>query len=98
MKHIFLIFCLFTGFAINALGADFSVLKNSLHHITADTDTVFRKSSVSVGANYGSDVQFFGRTGPVSYPFISTDVVYNTKSGWFFYGSGVKVLGYTAPV
>lgn len=96
MKHFFLF--LFTGIAINAMGARLTVFTGPVARIVADTDSVFRKSSVSVGANYGSDVQFFGRTGLVTYPFISTDVVYNTKSGWFVYGSAVKVLGYNAPV
>ncbi len=67
-------------------------------HIVADSDTVFRKQSVSIGVNYGSDVLFFGRTGPIKYPYASTDVIYNSKSGMFVYGSGVKVLGYSAPL
>ena len=96
MKHFFLL--LFTGVAVNAMGTGVVAFNSPLHHASADTDTVFRKRSISIGANYGSDVQFFGRTGPVSYPFVSTDVVYNTKSGWFLYGSAVKVLGYNAPV
>ncbi|HEY8780914.1 MAG TPA: hypothetical protein VIM16_04800 [Mucilaginibacter sp.] len=60
----------------------------------ADTDTVFRKRSISVGANYGSDFQFFGRTGPVKYPFLSADAIYNFKTGFFVYGSAVQVIGY----
>lgn len=80
------------------MAAGLTAFNSRLHRTGADTDTIFRKRSISVGANYGSDVQFFGRTGPVSYPFVSTDVVYNTKSGWFLYGSAVKVLGYDAPV
>lgn len=66
--------------------------------VVADSDTVFRKQSVSVGLNYGSDVLFFGRTGPIKYPYASTDVIYNSKAGVFVYGSAVKVLGYNAPV
>ncbi len=63
--------------------------------IKADADTATeRKRSVSVGINYGSDVQFFGRTGPITYPFISADAIYNTKQGFFIYTSGLKVLGY----
>jgi len=65
-------------------------------HAAGDTDTVIRKKSVSIGANYGSDVLFFGRTGPISYPFMSTDVIYNFKTGFFVYGSALKVLGYSA--
>jgi hypothetical protein len=74
--------------ALSCIGAE--------NHIAADTDTVFRKRSVSVGANYGSDVLFFGRTGPIKYPFTSTDIIYNTKTGFFIYGSALKVLGYSA--
>ena len=31
----------------------------------ADTDTVVRKQSLSAGVSFGSDAQFFGRTGPI---------------------------------
>lgn len=64
----------------------------------ADTDSVVRKTSVSVGVNYGSDIQFFGRTGPVSYPYVSADAIYNFKTGFFVYGSAVQVFGYTPVV
>ena len=64
------------------------------NHITADSDSVIKKRSISVGLNYGSDIQFFGRTGPITYPFMNTDVIYNTKNGFFAYGSVFKVLGY----
>jgi hypothetical protein len=53
-----------------------------------------RKNSVSAGISYGSDALFFGRTGPIRYPFMSTDIIFNTKPGFFIYGSAVKVLGY----
>jgi hypothetical protein len=62
--------------------------------IVKDTDTVVRKQSLSVGVAYGSDIQFFGRTGPITYPFMSTDAIYNTKNGFFLYTSAYKVLGY----
>ena len=58
----------------------------------ADTDTVQRKQSLSVGVSLGSDAQFFGRTGPQKYPFMNTDVIYNAKSGFFVYGSLYKVF------
>ena len=61
--------------------------------ITADSDTLIRKRSVSAGISYGSDASFFGRTGPVKYPFLNTDIIYNSKSGVFVYGSAYKVLG-----
>lgn len=60
----------------------------------ADTDTVIRKSSASVGVSYGSDALFFGRTGPIKYPFMATDIIFNSKPGFFVYGSALKVLGY----
>jgi len=63
-------------------------------HVKADTDSVLKERSISVGASYGSDIQFFGRTGPIKYPFASTDIIYNTKNGFFVYGSAFKVLGY----
>jgi hypothetical protein len=61
--------------------------------IVADTDTVVNKRSISAGISYGSDASFFGRTGPVKYPFLNADVIYNSKSGVFVYGSAYKVLG-----
>src|SRR4051794_21532001 len=61
--------------------------------MTADSDTLVRKRSVSAGVSYGSDASFFGRTGPVRYPFLTADVIYNAKSGVFIYGSAYKVLG-----
>src|SRR6202000_2285085 len=66
---------------------------NDPARITADTDTIVRKRSISAGVNYGSDASFFGRTGPVRYPFLNADVIYNSKSGVFVYGSAYKVLG-----
>src|SRR5476649_1935884 len=95
MKCFFLSLCFLAGAALNSRAA---IVFNPAKRMVADTDTVFRKSSVSLGASYGSDVLFFGRTGPIKYPYLSTDAIYNTKSGWFFYGSGFKVLGYPAPV
>ena len=62
---------------------------------TKSTDTtVVKKNSLSAGLNYGSDALFFGRTGPYKYPFVSGDMVINYKSGFFVYGSALKVLGY----
>lgn len=58
----------------------------------ADTDTVVRKQSLSAGVSFGSDAQFFGRTGPIKYPFLNADMIYNAKSGFFIYGSIYKVL------
>jgi hypothetical protein len=63
--------------------------------IKADTtQPVVKKASVSAGVSYGSDVQFFGRTGPIKYPYVSADAIYNTKNGFFLYTYGVKILGY----
>jgi hypothetical protein len=61
----------------------------------ADTDTVARKQSLSAGVSFGSDAQFFGRTGPIKYPFLNADVIYNAKSGFFVYGSAYKVFSST---
>jgi len=61
----------------------------------ADTNTVLRKQSLTIGVNYGSDENFFGRTGPIKFPFMSMDAIYNTKNGFFGYASVLKVLGYS---
>jgi hypothetical protein len=98
MKHCFLFLFLATCGTISATAAGLASNSCKLVHLVSDTDTVFRKRSVSVGVNYGSDVLFFGRTGPIKYPYVSGDVIYNSKSGMFVYGSGVKVLGYNAPL
>lgn len=64
----------------------------------ADTNVIVRKNSLSAGINYGSDALFFGRTGPKKYPFLAADLVVNYKSGFFIYGSALKVLGYEVPL
>jgi hypothetical protein len=69
------------------------IFTNYPTRIIADTDTVVKKRSISAGVSYGSDASFFGRTGPVKYPFLNADVIYNSKSGVFVYGSAYKVLG-----
>jgi hypothetical protein len=61
--------------------------------ITLDTDTVVHKRSISVGASYGTDASFFGRTGPFKFPYLTADAIYNFKSGFFAYGSAWKVIG-----
>ncbi|PWK72949.1 hypothetical protein LX99_04280 [Mucilaginibacter oryzae] len=96
MKYICLLLLIVVG------GTAFSAPANlgfviAKHQLTADSDTIIRKRSVSAGVSYGSDVLFFGRTGPVKYPFVTADLIYNTKSGLFLYSSAFKVLGY-APV
>ena len=60
--------------------------------LKADTDTVIRKQSLSLGVSLGSDAQFFGRTGTQKYPFLNADIIYNAKSGFFVYGSLYKVF------
>lgn len=98
MKHCFLFLFLVTCSTVSAVTARRNTHIGKPVHVVADSDSVFRKRSVSVGVNYGSDVLFFGRTGPIKYPYVSGDVIYNSKSGMFIYGSGVKVLGYNAPL
>jgi len=94
MKYLFILLFLIIGNAANAAAPGLPAIPGGVTHIAADTDTVIRKQSISIGANYGSDIQFFGRTGPVTYPYLSTDAIYNFKSGIFVYGSAVQVIGY----
>lgn len=63
-------------------------------YAVADTGTFVKKNSASAGISYGSDALFFGRTGPIKYPFMAADMILNYKSGIFVYGSALKVLGY----
>jgi hypothetical protein len=93
MKYIFALFFLTVYFNADAVIHRHSIFINRSVRIKADTDTLPRKRSASVGISYGSDASFFGRTGPVKYPFLNTDIIYNTKSGIFVYGSAYKVLG-----
>jgi hypothetical protein len=95
MKYLFVLPLLIICNAVNATAAKLFRDTGKAVHLVADTDTVIRKKSVSLGINYGSDIQFFGRTGPVAYPYISSDAIYNFKSGFFVYGSAVQVFGYT---
>jgi len=97
MKYLCLLFFIAGSNALYATGISNTLFTSGNIHIVADTDTIIRKQSVSVGVNYGSDALFFGRTSPVKYPFVTGDVIYNTKQGFFAYGSILKVLGY-APV
>lgn len=98
MKYLCLLFFIAGSNALYAAGIDRTLLTiGQSYRLNADTDTIVRKKSVSVGVSYGSDALFFGRTGPIKYPFVTGDAIYNTKSGVFIYGSVLKVLGY-APV
>jgi hypothetical protein len=99
MKYLYILLLLFISYA--ASGA--TLLRHSIafkneRYTVKDTDTIIRKQSLSVGINYGSDAMFFGRTGPITYPFMSTDVVYNTKMGFFVYASALRLLGYRTSV
>ncbi|MBB3057141.1 hypothetical protein [Mucilaginibacter gotjawali] len=97
MKYLFAIFFITLCNAVNAAATRLHLFKDTAH-APADTDTVARQQSISIGVNYGSDIQFFGRTGPVKYPYASGDAIYNFKSGFFVYGSAVQVFGYTPVV
>ncbi|QHS54667.1 hypothetical protein GWR56_03575 [Mucilaginibacter sp. 14171R-50] len=93
MRYFGVLLFIITSNALNA-AVSRPVIAYRDTYAVADTDSVVRKNSVSAGISYGSDALFFGRTGPIKYPFTSTDVIFNTKPGFFIYGSAVKVLGY----
>ncbi|RYD75656.1 MAG: hypothetical protein EOP53_16105 [Sphingobacteriales bacterium] len=93
MKYFGLLFLTLSCAIVHAATVE-PRLFDTLPKVTEDTDTVIRKRSVSVGVSYGNDAIFFGRVGPIKYPYVTTDVVYNDKTGLFIYGSGLKVLGY----
>jgi len=93
MKYILILLILMPCSVLKA-AAKLRLRVTGIEHNGSDTDTVIRKQSATVGVSYGSDVQFFGRTGPITYPFVSADAIYNTKNGFFIYASSLKVLGY----
>ncbi|MDO3627213.1 hypothetical protein [Mucilaginibacter sp. BT774] len=97
MKYICALLLLTIYMAVNATPTN-RILIDRPARIVADSDTLVKKRSVSAGVSYGSDASFFGRTGPVKYPFLNADVIYNTKNGWFVYGSAYKVLGSTPTI
>lgn len=97
MKFIRILFFLTTAISANSSAARLLLPKINLS-LYADTDTIIRKKSISVGFNFGSDAMFFGRTGPIRYPFYSADVVYNTKQGFFAYGSVLRLIGYRTSI
>ncbi len=97
MKFLRILFFLTTVLTANASAARSLLPKTNLT-LYADTDTIIRKRSISVGFNFGSDAMFFGRTGPIRYPFYSADVVYNTKQGFFAYGSLLRLIGYRTSI
>ncbi len=94
MKYFCVMLFLLTTATVKADVLKLRFIDADTPHKAADTDTVVRKQSLIVGANYGSDVMFFGRTGPIKYPYGSVDAIYNTKNGFFLYASALKVLGY----
>jgi len=91
MKYLYSLF-LISLCAVTGVKA----LPRVIEKMNVDTDTskVIRKRSMSVGISYGSDALFFGRTGPIRYPYMTTDIIYNTKGGFFVYGTALKLLGY----
>jgi hypothetical protein len=94
MKYFRILLLVLICNSVNATTARRHFFVYKQNQLPADTDTLIRKRSISAGISYGSDALFFGRTGPITYPFVSTDVVYNTKGGFFIYGSALKLLGY----
>ncbi len=91
MKY-FITFIVLTTYLSSTALADSMRLQGNTAGV-ADTGSTVRKQSVSVGLNYGTDESFFGRTSAYRYPFVSGDVIYNSKNGLFVYGSLWKVLG-----
>jgi hypothetical protein len=94
MRYLCVMLFLLTTATANADVSKLRAIFVDTPHKVVDTDTVIHKQSLILGVNYGSDAMFFGRTGPIKYPFVSSDAIYNTKNGIFVYGSALKVLGY----
>ena len=100
MRYLGLLFLMITCHALAASPVKHGLELPAYHEPVALADTTdttsapVKKNSASFGISYGSDALFFGRTGPIRYPFMATDLIFNSKSGFFVYGSALKVLGY----
>jgi hypothetical protein len=94
MKYYHILLFLLIYNSVSAVAAKRHFSAYPILRVIVDTDTIIHKRSISAGVSYGSDALFFGRTGPITYPFVSTDLIYNTKNGFFAYGSALKLLGY----
>ncbi|TWR29663.1 hypothetical protein FPZ43_07315 [Mucilaginibacter pallidiroseus] len=100
MRYFAVLFFITICNALHAAAIKPGLLAYAPLQLAADTDTTVvdtvpaKKNSASVGISYGSDALFFGRTGPIRYPFMATDLIFNSKTGFFVYGSALKVLGY----
>jgi len=94
MKYLHALLFLLLYNTVNAAAVKRYFLNYPEVKLGRDTDTVVKKQSIIAGVSYGSDAFFFGRTGPIKYPFVSTDVIYNAKNGLFVYASALKLLGY----
>ena len=93
MKPILALFLLIICYTANA--GTGKPVANKPGQTTADTDSVVRKQSLSIGVSYGSDIIFFGRTSQHKFPYLTGDFVYNTKSGFFVYTSVVNITNLT---
>ena len=96
MRYIITLLFLITWGWANTFAANTRYAKWSMYKMRLDTDTTKKsnkKQSLSVGVSYGSDASFFGRTNQTKYPFYTADIIYNSKSGFFVYGSVWKVIG-----
>jgi len=93
MKYIYALILTIICFSATAASKKLFVVTDGREHFKADTDTLIRKQSISVGITGGSDASFFGRTSPKRYRYYTFDAIYNAKSGFFGYGSLWKVSG-----
>ncbi|MES2274612.1 MAG: hypothetical protein V4592_01235 [Bacteroidota bacterium] len=93
MRCIFALALTILGLNAGASVKKMFMIKSHHEHIKADTDSVIKKQSVSVGITAGSDASFFGRTSPKRYRYYTADLIYNAKSGFFAYGTIWKVAG-----
>ena len=93
MRYLAALLLIIITSPIRAFTGNMHYLKVNKFYFKADTDTVAKKASGSIGVSYGSDASFFGRSNENKFPFYTTDAIYNTKFGMFGYASIWKVFG-----
>lgn len=96
MRYVFAFILSLIGLNAGAVGKKLFIISLHREALKLDTDTTgkpVRKQSLSIGVTGGSNASFFGRTSPKRYRYYTADLIYNSKSGFFAYGSLWKVAG-----
>jgi hypothetical protein len=74
------------------LVSSFNVSAQTTDKTNADTVNNSKISVFSAGASYGNTANYYGQTTAQKLPYISTDLSYQSKLGFFVAGSAIKLV------